>query len=866
MESITLTINGKMVSARSGTTILELTRDMGIHIPTLCYHPSLSLSGACRICLIEEETREELLPACSTSIIPGMVIQTDSPLVHQNRRTILELMLANHAQSCLMCAKGNRCELRKLAADMGIGSLSFHIMPHSYHIRDANPFMVRDMSRCILCGKCVRADQELVVGGVLRYFNRGFESRPETTMGRPLEDSGCTFCGTCLEMCPTGAISESDRVLWGSASREFASLCTYCGCGCLLRLGLHNETVVEARPEPSGSVNGLTICVRGRFGFEYVNNPERLQEPLIREGGGWHPLSWEKALDHLAKEFNRLRDKYGPQSLGFVCGSNLSCQEGYLLQRLARGLGTNNLAQEAGYVENMVGPFKEALGWIGSTQPLSQLEQAELVVVLGVRMGEAVPVMNYHLKRAVRNNQAELIVIDPVWSELCEQADYWFRPLPQGDGFMFTALMKILLEKGWLDETKGSQWKGWGELMSYLEGVSLEKCAEWCGLEEDSLVRIASLLNSSNKTAFVIGRGLTNQSGAPETLKALVDLYLLLGGPERHGLFPVYYESNALGLGLMGVSGRYGPGFVADGQETGWAGIKEVCEIAGPKPPELSLGEMLSQAETGDLRGLFLLQYDPLTSWHDGNQAKKALEVVEFLVVQDLFKGPGAEYANLLLPGTSAFETGGTFINLERRVQTVGQGIRPPGEARSAVHLLTDLSRRVRVKLPEGEDLEKEMTTVLPGLSGTFDPSTQPFFWPGGKRQIEEDARVSFSVPNLKRGIKISHEYPVMLARGDLLFHHGSGLRSHRSRRLHRMAPDVRLFISGEDAERLSVETGDTIRAVSVRGSLEIPVEVKKGLMTGTALLPRSFPGLSWNELFSGEGSAQWVAVRLEKP
>jgi formate dehydrogenase major subunit len=368
--------------------------------------------------------------------------------------------------------------------------------------------------------------------------------------------------------------------------------------------------VVEARPEVKGSVNGLTICVRGRFGFEYVNNPERLKEPLIREGGEWHPLSWEKALEHLAKEFNRLQDKYGPRSLGFVCGSSLSCQEGYLLQRLARGLGTNNLAQGAGYVEDMVGPFKEALGWIGSTQPLSQLEQAELIFVLGARVTEAVPVMSYHLKRAVRNNQAGLIVVDPVWSELCEQAKHWVRPLPQGDGFMFIALMKILLEKGWVNRPKGGQRRGWRELDSYLEGVSLEKCAEWCGLEKDSLVRIASLLNSSSKTAFVIGRGLSNQRGASEALKALLDLYLLLGGAERHGLFPVYYESNAFGLGLMGVSGRYAPGFAADGRETGWAGINKVCGTPGPERPGLSLGEMLSRAETQDLRGLFLLHYE----------------------------------------------------------------------------------------------------------------------------------------------------------------------------------------------------------------------------------------------------------------
>ena len=263
METITIVLNGVEVSGYPGTSILDLARESGVYIPTLCHDPNLAPAGACRLCLVEDERNGALLASCVAPISPGMVIKTNSPRVVEHRKKILKLMLASHPDSCLVCDKGNRCQLRKLAAEMGIGLVEYQRIPQSDVIEEVNPFIERDLSKCIMCGKCIRVDQELVVEGAIDYMHRGTAVRSATLNDMPLEKSECTFCGACVAICPTGAIMEKNRTYTGTATTTVTTVCPYCGCGCTLSLGVKDGRVVYARPAEESPVNrGYSMCPR----------------------------------------------------------------------------------------------------------------------------------------------------------------------------------------------------------------------------------------------------------------------------------------------------------------------------------------------------------------------------------------------------------------------------------------------------------------------------------------------------------------------------------------------------------------------------------------------------------------------------
>ncbi len=851
MENITLTVNNRTVSAKQGTTILELARDMGLYIPTLCYHESLTPAGACRICIVEEETRGELLPACSTTVTPGMSIQTDSPLVIENRKTILELMLANHAQSCLVCSKGNACELRSLASKYGIGKIRFYRMPQGYYVKENNPFMMRDMTRCILCAKCIRADQELVVGGVLGYLNRGFDCRPATLLEKSLEEAGCTFCGTCLDLCPTGAISELGRPFGGNVFDFKEGVCNYCGCGCSLLFGIVDNEIVEVRPNENDSVNSITICARGRFGFDYVSSENRIKKPLLRENGNWHPISYKEALEVIESNLSRIASWKEKDSIGILYGANLTCEEGLYLEYLGNLLNTSYISNGTDYINNIFSGMHEALGFIGATKPISYIDEVDTIVVIGSRVNESVPVLSYAIKRAVSNRGAKFIFIDPAWSDMVSMASYWLEIRPESDTALFTGISKVLIEQneGLFNECK--KWEGWGEFLAYLKKESLKELARRCNLEEDPFFQVASLFNSSKKIAFIFGKGVTSQRDAREAIISIINLYLLLGGAKRAALYPTINESNGFGLGLMGAKAKTWLGFPKGGREPIKRSVSEAIFAS-----DTSVSDILEQAATGALGALLLFQYDPIISFSHLDTAKKALEKTRFVMAYDMFMGPCCEMADLILPAPASFEQSGTFINMERRVQSFDNIIEPPFDF-SIRSIVGDIDRYIGSK--GDSNIEDSL------IQDELDLLSHLKYWPDNKEELEYDSSARFIVPKIKSDTRKDQDYPYILVMGNILFHYGRGIRTHNARRLHEFVKEPYLLISTADGDRFALKDGDKVRVISPFGQIEVKVSLKKEMREGTVILSRSFPIFNWNRLFSDRSSSIWVPVKLEK-
>jgi formate dehydrogenase alpha subunit len=350
MAKIQLTIYGENILADEGTSILEAARDTGIAIPHLCYMDNLPASGSCRLCVVEVEGARNLVTSCTTPVAAGMVINTASERVINARKSIIELLLSDHPLDCMTCEKSGRCDLEKYAYELGVSESRYDGARHSYPVEASNPFFVRDYNKCILCGRCVGACRHIQFIEAISFANRGFDCKIATAYDRPLKDSPCVFCGQCVESCPTGALMEKSRLGAGRTWEIEATptVCSYCGVGCNIVLNTVNGNIVSASPLPEGGVNNGRLCVKGKFGWDYVHSPERLKTPLIRTGekgeGKFRPASWEEALNIIAEKLSATKSSYGPDSIALLSSAKCTNEENYLMQKFARAvIGTNNI-------------------------------------------------------------------------------------------------------------------------------------------------------------------------------------------------------------------------------------------------------------------------------------------------------------------------------------------------------------------------------------------------------------------------------------------------------------------------------------------------------------------------------------------
>ena len=313
METVTITLNGRQFAGPPGTTILELAKQVGVQIPTLCHHPLLRTAGACRVCLVEDVKTGRLVASCVTPIAAGMEIQTESPAAFKARRGVLELILSDHPSACVVCSKGNQCVLRSLAKDHGICDPELEPLRRWRPMEEVNPFIVRDLTKCVLCGRCIRVCQDFEAVGAVDHMDRGYASHPGTASRTPLEGSECNFCGSCVSLCPTDALAERDRAAITSGKERAHGICSYCGTGCHLEYELSDKIVVAARGVPGSPVNSLSLCVRGHYGQDALRSHERLREPLVRnEDGTYRQASWTEAIADAAGRLKQIIKHYGP--------------------------------------------------------------------------------------------------------------------------------------------------------------------------------------------------------------------------------------------------------------------------------------------------------------------------------------------------------------------------------------------------------------------------------------------------------------------------------------------------------------------------------------------------------------------------
>lgn len=826
METVAITLDGVPVSGRQGMTILELAHEVGLRIPTLCHDPCLKPFGACRVCLVEDEATQRLIAACVTPISSGMKIRTKSEAVVNARKVIVKLMLANHPESCLVCDKGNRCQLRKLAAELGIGLVDYDRMPSYRPIQEVNPFILRDHAKCILCGKCVRADQELVVVGALDYLNRGFPSRPATFLDRPLEKSECTFCGTCVSVCPTGALSEKGRVHPGTVSHRVATVCSYCGCGCSLWVYPLGDRLVEVTPRREGSVNGATLCVRGHYGSDYLHSNERLLHPKVRRDGEMVPVSWNEALDVVAERLLEIAGRYGPNSIGFFGSVQCTNEENYLFQKLARiGIGSPNIDNGARFSSiSSILAMREELGVAGSTSPLDGLEYAKALLVVGTQAPESHPVASYAIKRAVTQRGASLVYIGLLGDPLSRMAKVWIRPRPGSEGRVILALWKMVSRR------KNSPRKPW------LEELRIDGLLEGSWVQQDALEEAASVLSSTSQCALIFGRGLCGHGGGKESVRALLGLAKELGclGSAGGGVYPLDRGANTQGACDMGTLAEFLPGYRPASDPEARRKMAEIWGKEPPRGPGMTLPQMVKAASQGQLKALFVMGEDLV-----GNlpkKAKEALAQLEFVVVQELFPTSTTEIAHVILPGAGFLEKEGTYTNLERRIQRIRAACCPPGGAKADCWIISSLLNKVAgtPHYDSAADVMVEISQVIPEMKGVSYSGLelQGMFWPcfggtdgGEKSSLEGWTPLGWDqrpVNLWEVSSPLDQEFCKLAVLGDSLFSWGSGGRSGRAPRLLAFSSQTKALVHPSLLGELEAREGDYIKLVSKEGEMVV--------------------------------------------
>ena len=871
METITITLNDVEVSGYPGMTILQLAREAGVDIPTLCDDPHLVPTGACRLCLVEDERNGALLASCVTPIAPGMVINSRSPKVLERRKTILELMLASHPDTCPICDKGNRCQLRRRAAEMGIGLLEMQRIPQLAIIHEVNPFIERDFSRCILCAKCIRADQELVVEGALDYLHRGFVSRPTTFNDSPLEKSECTFCGTCVAMCPSGALMEKNREYTGSTSTVVDTVCPYCGCGCSLTLEVKDNRVVRARPGTQSPVNQGALCVRGYYGYDFIHSPDRLTTPLIKTNGQLQPATWEQALERVATELKRIKENYGADSLAILGSSKCTNEENYVLQRFARSvLGTNNIDNGSRLYSapSRIG-LEEVIGFPGTTNSLEALEKSKAIMVIGADPEVSAPVVAYAIKRAAKFKGARLLLVDLRKTKLALFAHLWLKPGVGTDIALLNAMAKVIVDSKLFDsQLITSLTENFPQWSKSLEKYTPEYAEKVTGIPSQEIELAARLFAEIKPSSIVFGNGITQSASGTEAVKAIANLAMLTGSVGKEGgIFALQRENNAQGACDMGSLPDFFPGYqsVENAQTR-----KEFERRWGNQLPAsagLTALEMMEKAREGKIKGMLIIGENPVASFPHPSQVKNALSSLEFLAVTDIFLTETAKLATVVLPAASFAEKEGTFTNFEGRVQQVKKAVEPLDNSLPDGEIVLRLADKMGAPLPYSspQQVMDEIREMIPSYSRPACPDFEAkgLFQNGsGKFCL-----VEYTPPEVTR-----EGYPFTLQCGSILFQFGSGSRSLRASRLKKFSPKAFVEIGREDARELGIEEGDMVKIISPAGEVTAAARVTDTLSPRMLFMPISFPESPVYELFDGVLGRQAktpplksCAVRLER-
>ncbi|QUN30840.1 formate dehydrogenase subunit alpha [Cupriavidus sp. KK10] len=879
--AVTFTLNGREVSAQPGESLLKVAQREGFDVPHLCYKDGLEPAGNCRACMVEIQGERVLAPSCCRFPAEGMQVQTESERALRAQRTVLELLQSDMPETDYT----RHNELDQWAAKLEVGKPRF--APRERVAADlSHPAIAVNLDACIQCTRCLRACRDEQVNDVIGLALRGDEARIVFDMDDPMGASTCVACGECVQACPTGALMPARDAALAVPDKQVDSVCPYCGVGCQLTYNIKDNRIlfVEGRDGPA---NHERLCVKGRYGFDYVQHPQRLTVPLVRREGVpkqgdfvmdpdhvmdvFREATWEEALALAGGKLAQIRDTHGKRALAGFGSAKGSNEEAYLFQKLVRtGFGSNNVDHCTRLCHaSSVAALLEGIGSGAVSNPVMDVDKAEVVIVIGANPTVNHPVAASWIKNAVKNG-TKLIVADPRRSDLARFAHRFMQFKPDADVALLNAMMHVIVTEGLVNQDFiDSRTIGFDELQRNVAAYSPELMAPVCGIEAEVIREVARLYATSKASMILWGMGVSQHVHGTDNARCLIALALMTGqiGRPGTGLHPLRGQNNVQGASDAGLIPMMYPDYRRVDDPVAIASFEALWGMPLDRQPGLTVVEVMQAIERGEVRGMYIMGENPAMSDPDAEHAREALASLDHLVVQDIFLTETAYLADVVLPASAFPEKTGTFTNTDRTVQLGRQALNPPGQARQDLWIIQQMAEQLGLDWHYDGVAEvfDEMRQAMPSIGGVTwerlerehavtypckeegDPGEPVIFidsFPtetGRGRFVPADIIPAAERPDVG--------YPMVLITGRQLEHWHTGSMTRRAGVLDAIEPDPVALVHPLDLDALGGKPGDVVTLASRRGEVTLYARADAGTPRGAVFVPFCYYEAAINKL-----------------
>ena len=851
--TIELSIDGKSVTAKDGVSLYDVISMTGKIIPAMCYHYTFDPFGSCGMCLVMQEGKKAPVRSCTAKAAAGMVIRTEGEDLFLARKKAVEKHLSVHPLDCPVCDADGHCELQDMAFQHGVTNLANakqKFIPEDTR----SPVLDFNMNRCIACAECINVCKDVLMIDALQFMKKGGFNQVVPKGDLALD---CEFCGDCLAVCPVGAITNKfSKYLYKPwQMKETTTTCNYCGDGCQLYLETKDTEVIRVssplswknkwgdRSETAKGHGGL--CVRGRFGFEYLDSQHRLVQPLVREGDRLVEKSWLETMHALVDRFTEIKQKHGADAIAGLATARCTNEELYLFQKLMRtGFGTNQLDSSARYGHmNFVLASKHAIGVGRTSNDWEDLTKAKAIIVIGSNITETNPLTAVRIKEAILVYKAQVVTLDSAITNMAKLASHPFLIKPGTEGAVIDGLVKAAIAYDLVDEAAVSKHpRAFEELKSAVANLTLEDVSAQTGLTVETFKEIATIFAESPRSIILCAEGIVRRTNGYQNVLKMMDLAWITGkiGRSGCGVNTVTEEPNEQGAVDMGVAPEFLPGQARFDDSSARDRFSGAWDASLPSIGSgAHLVEILKRCKSGQIKALYVLGENPLATFPASMEVRAALERLELLVVQDPFLTETAKMADFVLPACTYAEKDGTFTNFEGRVLRIRQAMDPLGESLPDWHIMTALANAMgcRWEYQSANDIQSEIMKLLPGYYNLgqprkFAPTLDQYLSNGYVGEVTGRYRTSQA--------SVEHARPFMLVMGQLLMH--SGKLSTQASGLIKIAPNTgKLRMNIRDMERLGIQDGTKVRLISDRGSLQLAVQPDQSIAPGTCFFPEHF-------------------------
>jgi len=848
-----ITIDGNTREVADGTLILEAAMEQRIDIPTFCYMARLAPLASCRMCLVEIEGQGKLQPSCATTVADGMVVRTDTPLVAETRKSMLELLLANHPLDCPVCDKSGECELQDQVFEYGAGEARFQDQKRVFYSKDIdlNPVIIFNAQRCIQCQRCVRICEEVVGAVALGTVEKGMDTK---VTGFENSLAGCDHCGNCIEVCPVGALMSTPYRYkarpWDL--KETDTICPYCGTGCHLSISVRDGQLSRVRSKYETGVNGETLCVKGRFGIDFIDGDNRLRTPLVRKEGALTAVSWEEAAAFIAERADGAIEK-GGSGLGGLASPRLNNESLYLFQKLMRtAFRTNSIDSSSRWSAAGPGAYQSLEGLFGglyARRSLHQVLEADCILILGATVTDETPVTEYMVRGVARSRGTKLFIASARPSRLDSEAISSLRFVPGAEAYLLSALLNGI-------EGAEKTFANMGALKKSLLKAAKTPPPEF----GEFLEKARTTFGAAESVTLLIGADLLRSPGASAALSMVHGLGRVLDALGKRAEVQFLFDRpNQMGAWELGVLPGLLPGWRPVGDAAVRAPFEEAWGASLPADSGADFRRMLERLEAGKMDVLYVAGSDPLLSYPDGGLVESALSKARLLIVQDAFMTGTARLADVVLPAATFAEEPGTFTNNEGKVQELRPIRRPAFESKPNAEIFALVAEALGRDLgPVSPDaVFAEIAHLVPsyrGLSrdglGDDGSYTHPFAEENGG-DLDDPP---LAAPRRTKGLE--------LVTGDSMFH--SGYLSGNSPVLGNLSAKAYVEMNPDAAAGLELPDGSGVVVRSSHGEMKARLKLNKRFPAGIVFVPDNFADARLNRLLKHGEYPCLVEVKRE--